>query len=104
MAQSQSGAVAARPLPGVRSDRRFARSAPAIRHLKQRPRLAAFALLASMARRTKDRSGRRAGGNGHWGRRVKLLRKSNNQNYAKSQEAPIFFRAFEHSRTDGFAK
>ncbi len=50
MAQPQSGAVAAQPLPGLRSGRPFARSAPTVWHRRQRSRLAAFALLAGMAR------------------------------------------------------
>jgi hypothetical protein len=64
MAQPQSGAIAVQPLPGLRSDRPFARSALAVRHRRQRSRMAAFALLAGMAGVAQGRGSREAGNYG----------------------------------------
>ncbi len=65
MAKPQSGALAARPLPRLRWKRTRPRQASAVRHLKERPCLAAFALLAGVARRAQSRGDRRTGGRGN---------------------------------------
>ena len=59
MAEPQSGALAARPLPRLRWKRTCPRHAAALRHRTDRPCLAAFALLGRMARGPEGRSGRR---------------------------------------------
>ena len=59
MAEPQSGLAPRRPLPRLRWQRAHLRPAAAIRHRTDRPCLAAFALLGSMARWPESQGGRR---------------------------------------------